>query len=220
MLEVHPPHEAAHSWKDFFIHIATIVVGLLIAVGLEQTVEWFHHRHQMHVAREHIHDEVLVNQRIVLQNERGTERIIANLEHSLAVVQSLQGKKPAPAETPDFSFGLQGFYDAAYTNARDNGTLSLMPYGEAAMYSDAYMGSAFAQQSGLALWNQLHEAKAALHGKSLSQLDADEILPVVSAISEAREKAELAQETFKVQQEEWEAVLSGHFRNDIVGKGK
>jgi len=23
MLDVHPPHEAAHTWKDFFIHIAT-----------------------------------------------------------------------------------------------------------------------------------------------------------------------------------------------------
>ena len=32
MLDVHPPHEAAHTWKDFFIHIATICVGLLIAV--------------------------------------------------------------------------------------------------------------------------------------------------------------------------------------------
>ena len=39
MLDVHPPHEAAHSWKDFLIHIATIVVGVLIAIGLEQTVE-------------------------------------------------------------------------------------------------------------------------------------------------------------------------------------
>ena len=48
MLDVHPPHEAAHTWKDFFIHIATICVGLLIAVSLEQTVELFHHRHQRH----------------------------------------------------------------------------------------------------------------------------------------------------------------------------
>jgi hypothetical protein len=46
MLDVHAPHERAHSWSDFFIHIATIVIGLLIAVGLEQTVEFFHHRHQ------------------------------------------------------------------------------------------------------------------------------------------------------------------------------
>ncbi len=39
MLDVHPPHHAANSWRDFFIHIATIVVGLLIAVGLEQAVD-------------------------------------------------------------------------------------------------------------------------------------------------------------------------------------
>jgi hypothetical protein len=51
MLDVHPPHHPAHSWRDFFIHIATIVVGLLIAVGLEQTVEALHHRHQRQEAR-------------------------------------------------------------------------------------------------------------------------------------------------------------------------
>jgi hypothetical protein len=31
MLDVHPPHESIHTWRSFFIHIATIVVGLLIA---------------------------------------------------------------------------------------------------------------------------------------------------------------------------------------------
>lgn len=46
MLDVHPPHAPTHTWKDFFIHIATIVIGLLIAVGLEQTVELYHHHHQ------------------------------------------------------------------------------------------------------------------------------------------------------------------------------
>jgi hypothetical protein len=45
ILEVHPPHEAVHTWRSFFIHIATIVIGLFIAVGIEQTVEVFHHRH-------------------------------------------------------------------------------------------------------------------------------------------------------------------------------
>jgi hypothetical protein len=32
MLDVHAPHEAVHTWRDFFIHIATIGLGLLIAV--------------------------------------------------------------------------------------------------------------------------------------------------------------------------------------------
>ena len=46
MLDVHPAHHAASTWREFFIHIATIVLGLLIAVGLEQTVEAIHHRNQ------------------------------------------------------------------------------------------------------------------------------------------------------------------------------
>ena len=57
MLDVHPPHQATHSWKDFFIHIATIVVGLIIAVGLEQSVEaWRHHREAAEL-REQLHGE-------------------------------------------------------------------------------------------------------------------------------------------------------------------
>ena len=47
MLDVHAPHETLQTWKAFFIHLATIVIGLLIAVGLEQTVEYFHHRQQV-----------------------------------------------------------------------------------------------------------------------------------------------------------------------------
>jgi hypothetical protein len=42
MLEIHPAHHAASTWREFFIHIATIVLGLLIAVGLEQMEKYFH----------------------------------------------------------------------------------------------------------------------------------------------------------------------------------
>jgi hypothetical protein len=215
MLDVHPPHEAAHTWKDFLIHIATIVVGLIIAVGLEQTVEFFHHRHQIHVARERIREEAALNQRILREDERDLERIEANLDHALALVRGLKGQKSAKAETPDFTFDLQGFYDAAYSNARDTGVLGLMPYDESAMYEDAYMASAIAMKDGLDLWSQLKSAKAAMHGKPLNQLDPDEVLPLVTAISEARGKAELADEAFKIQDQEWDALLSGHFRTDI-----
>ncbi len=46
MLDVHPPHASPHTWRDFFIHIATIVVGLLIALGLEQSVEAIHRHNE------------------------------------------------------------------------------------------------------------------------------------------------------------------------------
>jgi hypothetical protein len=46
VLEAHAPHEPIHSWKGFLIHIASIAIGLLLALGLEQTVEALHHAHQ------------------------------------------------------------------------------------------------------------------------------------------------------------------------------
>lgn len=57
MLDVHAPHELTHTWKGFFIHIATIVIGLLIAISLEQTVEFFHHREQRHQLLEDLRRE-------------------------------------------------------------------------------------------------------------------------------------------------------------------
>ena len=57
MLEVHPPEHTPHTWRDFFIHIATIVVGLLIAVALEQTVETIHRHHQRETLRESLNHE-------------------------------------------------------------------------------------------------------------------------------------------------------------------
>jgi len=46
MLDVHPPHHSTTTWRDFFIHIATICIGLLIAIGLEQSVEALHRHHE------------------------------------------------------------------------------------------------------------------------------------------------------------------------------
>src|SRR5580704_18129276 len=65
MLDVHPPHHAASTWRDFFIHIATIVIGLLIAVALEQTVEAIHHRHQRHQLQEDLHNEAEQNLQVI-----------------------------------------------------------------------------------------------------------------------------------------------------------
>lgn len=62
MLEVHPPHQAVRGWRDFFVHITTIVIGLLIAISLEQVVESIHHKHQVRDAREALALEREANQ--------------------------------------------------------------------------------------------------------------------------------------------------------------
>jgi hypothetical protein len=57
MLDVHTPHHAAGTWRDFFIHIATICVGLLLAIGLEQSVEAVHRQRERNELRESLRRE-------------------------------------------------------------------------------------------------------------------------------------------------------------------
>lgn len=60
MLEVHTPDGSLNTWKGFFIHIATISIGLLIAIGLEQTVEFLHRRQQASTFAEHLKADLRV----------------------------------------------------------------------------------------------------------------------------------------------------------------
>jgi hypothetical protein len=61
MLDVRPPHETIHDWRDFLLHILTITIGLLIALGLEATVEAVHHRNEVNETREALKKEMAEN---------------------------------------------------------------------------------------------------------------------------------------------------------------
>jgi|GEM_PF-1232925 len=134
MLDVHPPHAATHTWRDFFIHIATIVIGLLIAVGLEQTVEYLHHREQIKQAREaidlEIRQNIILSQQDALYLRREHERFSGNLTalrflkaHPNAELKDL----PAPIE-----WGANpGHYRVAAWNSLRGGPIAaLLPTAE------------------------------------------------------------------------------------------
>src|ERR1700689_3634043 len=61
VIDIHPPHQPIHGWREFFLHLATITIGLLIALGLEGMVEWQHHRHLVHEAEASLHNEIKSN---------------------------------------------------------------------------------------------------------------------------------------------------------------
>jgi hypothetical protein len=83
MLDIHPPHHAATTRRDFFIHIATIVIGLLIAIGLEQSVEAIHHRHQRNELTEHMRAEAERNLPVIRES-------LVRLQTQRAYIHSLQ----------------------------------------------------------------------------------------------------------------------------------
>lgn len=69
-MEVEVPEHAISTWKEFLVHMGTIVLGVLIAISFEQTVEWLHHRHQRHQLVEDMHDEAEENIRIIEEDTR------------------------------------------------------------------------------------------------------------------------------------------------------
>ncbi len=75
-MDVHPPHGAVHSVKEFMVHMLAITLGLLIALGLESAAEWVHHKRLVREARENIAQE--------MRDNRG------NLEKELAALPAEQ----------------------------------------------------------------------------------------------------------------------------------
>ncbi len=50
-MDIHKPR-AARNWREFLVEIGTIICGILIALSLEQGVDWLHRRHTAQEERE------------------------------------------------------------------------------------------------------------------------------------------------------------------------
>lgn len=132
MLDVHPPHHPAHSWRDFFIHIATIVVGLLIAVGLEQAVEGIHHHRERVELEERLRQEAEQNSKALDSSRRTWQDHAAWLAGVISQLQS------APAAGGFVTVMLPSAVDrgsqpskrVVWSVAKSNGTLALLPESE------------------------------------------------------------------------------------------
>jgi hypothetical protein len=134
MLDVHPAHHAAQSWRDFFIHIATIVLGLLIAIGLEQTVEYIHHRREVAETREALRAERDENRKAYADGVAEFRRQTAALENNLIVLRYLQLHPGTPQEKlPGILLWhaiRTNLSDSAWKTAQQSNVTELMPQEE------------------------------------------------------------------------------------------
>lgn len=139
MLEVHPPHETVHSWRDFLVHLATITIGLLIALSLEGCVEWRHHKHLVHEAEESLRGEIRTNaeqSQGVLDDLRKEQEV---LKQDVAVLNRIIANPRTPNhEEIGINYKIRSFDDVSWRTAQTTGSFTYMPYAEAQEYSDIY----------------------------------------------------------------------------------
>jgi hypothetical protein len=136
-MDVHPPHGPIQSVKEFMVHLLAITIGLLIALGLESSVEWLHHRHVAEDARENIRAEYLANRQDIARQVKALPAEEKHLEEILDWMTEVQsghaGEPPA-----DFMWTSVLLRDAAWNAASQTGAVAFMKYDEVRQYSQLY----------------------------------------------------------------------------------
>jgi hypothetical protein len=189
MIEVHPPHENVHSWKQFSIHIAAITIGLLIAIGLEQTVVYFHHRHQLHEARRELAVELEENRRVLAKNVDAVRKMTADLDADMALLRAAQ-TSPVPIGSK-LVYTLGNIYwpkDGTWQTVKQNGSLGLMPHDELHYYVYIYEDIAIIMEQLNELGARMEVAGAIARRSPDGNLTPRDIEELITATSEVQAK--------------------------------
>jgi hypothetical protein len=128
-----------HGWRDFLLHLFTITIGLLIALGLEGCVEWQHHRHLVHEAEASLHAEIESNAKGLPGALAGLHKNQAELKQDVEVLKYvIKNHKEPEHASMSIGSGIQTFDDVSWRTAQSTTALSYMPYARAEEYADIY----------------------------------------------------------------------------------
>jgi hypothetical protein len=162
-MEVHAPHEPIHSWRDFFTHIVTITIGLLIALGLEAAVEALHHRHIRQETRENLLEELRENQAAFPKDLRALEGEAKEMHQNIALLQRLRAHQPVgPGERLHFEWFWDSPADTSWQTARETGALALMDNGNVKAYDGVYSQQELVNRAALELSRDMTKAEIPL----------------------------------------------------------
>ena len=133
-MEIHKP-KAVHNWRELITEIGVVVVGILIALSLEQAVESYH-RHQKYLeAREAVRSEIGNN----LSNLAHRQSMLPCIKRRLAEIGALLDRAEGhgaidPVNWVGDSYTLRIRYSAE----TDNGNSELFSSGEQRQYGLIY----------------------------------------------------------------------------------
>jgi hypothetical protein len=187
MLDVHPPHQSIHGWKDFLLHLLTITIGLLIALSLEGCVERHRQNHLLHEAEDAMRVEMAQNANTLALVGHQISAEQKQLDGDQITLSTL--RETPKADHPQFSFSLamHSFDDMAWRTAQTSGALGYMPYAEAQKYSDIYG----AQAAVVAMEKEAVED--AMHSASLVSTQPKDWQPTAAQVDELSERIGMLQ---------------------------
>jgi hypothetical protein len=92
-MHIHKP-KAAHGVREFLSEIGIIVVGVLIALALEQAVEWLHWSSEVQKARSSVHSEIAHNDQISALRAEAEPCVTRRLNAIEDVLEKAASRRP------------------------------------------------------------------------------------------------------------------------------
>jgi len=162
-LDVHAPHESVHTWKSFFIHIAIITIGLLIAICLEKTVEYFHHRHQAREGVAGLLREVNENRETLQKDTTINEWAERQHRADLGVLRRLRAGTLRPGDRLIFIRPYVLLIDSAWKIVHESDAAPYIPYDLMVIYGSLYDAQEYVNKEANSASYELQRATAALN---------------------------------------------------------
>jgi hypothetical protein len=159
-LDVHPPHQSIHTWRDFFIHLITITIGLFIALSLEAAVEWLNHRHLVREARASIRREIEENLKLAAADLTSVQQDQARIEKDIQQLVALRGGAKLEHVSLQYHLEWQGLSDSAWHTAQSTGAINYMDYRSAQALTGVYLQQRIVSDRGLSVFDAQSRAIA------------------------------------------------------------
>jgi len=193
-MHIHPLKGKLDSVKEFFLELFTITCGILIALSLEGTVEWVHHRHLLHEARGNILSELQENRRTIASTAKEIPAELGNLQRMMSFCRQERSHRGSvdldtAKKNVSLNFTTGTISATSWSTAQSAGAINLMDYEEINRYTIIYAlqteTAALARQT-LDKWLQVQRVGGLLTGRpNLKDLSDSDIADIERSASEA-----------------------------------
>ena len=209
-MEVSPPHQPIHSWKDFLLHLLTITIGLFIALTLEAAVESMHHRHLVREARQSLRRETVDNHKLYANNVLKLQLNRSQLSHDIEQLRELRDGRKLDSANLSWGWDWNSYRDAAWKTARESGAVSYMDSDSISTYSTVYSQQDYVNATAVAILNEESRVGASLEvARDAAKLNSTEIETLLVRSAEIDLSFATLQSTMKALDDNYAEALKG-----------
>ncbi len=170
-MEIHKP-KPVHGWRELLTELGIVVLGICIAISLEQFVEYVHWHNEVQIGRKALAEEIAVTDKFYARRLLIAPCLDRRLDEDAGRIRDLAaGRKVAPrAIAPGETSPGALLGDAEWQSERASQTLIHFPRAELALMSKFY-----AQMGDLREW--LFEEERSLSALAVMAEDPDHLGP-------------------------------------------